>query len=189
MSHHYYAISDHHGEQYGLAVISRFPVELMQSGHLTPADGRRSEARGALWVKVHAPSGPVQFINTHFGLRREERLRQTEVLMGGDWLGRISREEPIIVCGDLNAGPKSVVCQSLRRRLNDAQTLAPNFRPRATFISTMPVRRLDHIFVSSHFSVLGGMQPRTPTATIASDHLPVCIELALAPNSAAARLA
>jgi endonuclease/exonuclease/phosphatase family metal-dependent hydrolase len=79
----------------------------------------------------------------------------------------------------MNAGPKSPVCRSLTRRLIDAQTRAKNFRPRATFMSTMPVRRLDHIFVSSHFTVRKVMQPRTPTAAVASDHLPVCTELLL----------
>jgi endonuclease/exonuclease/phosphatase family metal-dependent hydrolase len=186
MSHHYYAVFDHGGEQYGLAIISRYPLRHVRSGHLTAADAsRRREARGAMWVTLEAPSGPVHMINTHFGLRREERLCQTAVLLGDEWLGQISAHEPIILCGDMNAGPKSPVCRSLTARLIDAQTQAPNFRPRATFISTMPVRRLDHIFVSPHFTVRGVMQPRTSTAAVASDHLPVCAELILTAESEA----
>jgi endonuclease/exonuclease/phosphatase family metal-dependent hydrolase len=178
MSHHYFAVGDWGGEQYGLAVISRYPLEHVRSAHLTPLDHeRRAEARGAMWVKVNAPSGPVHVINTHFGLRREERQRQIGVLMGGDWLGGIPANEPVVLCGDLNAGPKSPVCRSLAGKLVDAQLCAPNARPRATFISTMPVRRLDHIFVSRHFEVRGVLLPRTPTAELASDHLPVCAEL------------
>lgn len=180
MSHHYYAISDWNGEQYGLAIISRYPLEHVQSGHLTPIDERaRSEARGALWVKLDTPVGPVHVINTHFGLRREERQRQTEILLGDDWIGQISKDEPIILCGDFNSGPKSPVWQSLSRRLVDVQTGLPHAKPRATFISTMPVRRLDYIFASRHFTVSAIRQPRTPTAKLASDHLPVCAELAL----------
>jgi endonuclease/exonuclease/phosphatase family metal-dependent hydrolase len=187
MSHHYYAISDHGGEQYGLAIISRYPLTLVKSDHLTAADARRrSEARGAQWVTIEAPGGPVHFVNTHFGLRREERLRQANELLGPNWLGRINADEPVILCGDLNAGPKSPVCRSLTRSLVDAQTRVPNFRPRATFISTMPVRRLDHIFVSSHFTIRGVSQPRTPTAAVASDHLPVCAELSLTAQAAPA---
>jgi endonuclease/exonuclease/phosphatase family metal-dependent hydrolase len=180
MSHHYYAISDHAGEQYGLAVISRYPLTHIKEGHLTAADARsRREARGALWVQIEAPMGPVNLINTHFGLRREERLRQAEVLLGDAWLASIPADQPIILCGDMNAGPKSPVCRSLTCRLIDAQTRAPHFKPRATFISTMPVRRLDHIFVSEHFHIKNVTQPRTPTAKIASDHLPVCAELTI----------
>jgi endonuclease/exonuclease/phosphatase family metal-dependent hydrolase len=180
MSHHYYAISDHDGEQYGLAIISRYPLTPVRSAHLTAANHQlRSEARGAQWVRIETPAGPVHLINTHFGLRREERLRQTEALLGDDWLGQITATEPVILCGDMNAGPKSPVCRSLTGKLIDAQTRAPNVRPRATFISTMPMRRLDHIFVSSHFNIVGVTQPRTPTAAVASDHLPVCAEVIL----------
>lgn len=180
MSHHYYAVADWNGEQYGLAIISRYPLEHVQSGHLTPVDhAKRSEARGALWVKLATPAGAVNVINTHFGLRREERQRQTAMLLGDDWLGQIPAAEPIILCGDLNDGPKSLVCKSFGRRLVDVACRLPNQRPRATFISTMPLRRLDYIFASEHFTVNAVRQPRTPTAKLASDHLPVCAELEL----------
>ena len=182
MSHHYYAVSDWNGEQYGLAIISRYPLEHVQSGHLTPADhANRSEARGALWVKLDTPAGVVNVINTHFGLRREERQRQAAILLGDDWLGQIPATEPIIVCGDLNTGPKSPVCATLGKRLVDVACHAPNYKPRATFISTMPLRRLDYIFASEHFEVAAIRQPRTPTAKLASDHLPVCAELQFRP--------
>lgn len=180
MSHHYYAVADWDGEQYGLAVISRFPLEHVQSAHLTAADhAKRSEARGAMWVKLQTPAGVVHVINTHFGLRREERQRQTAILLGDEWLGKIPADEPVLLCGDLNTGPKSPVCASLGRRLVDVACRAPNYKPRATFISTMPVRRLDYIFASEHFEVVAIRQPRTPTAKLASDHLPVCAELRL----------
>ncbi|MCC6491694.1 MAG: endonuclease/exonuclease/phosphatase family protein [Pirellulales bacterium] len=180
MSHHYYAVSDWGGEQYGLAIISRFPLEHVQSGHLTAADPqRRREARGALWVRIETPGGPVHVVNTHFGLAREERRRQTEILLGVDWLGGIPADEPVVLCGDMNAGPKSPVCRSLAGRLLDAQTCVKNFRPRATFISTLPLRRLDHVFVSRQFSIRSVTLPRHPTAEVASDHLPVCVELTL----------
>jgi endonuclease/exonuclease/phosphatase family metal-dependent hydrolase len=188
MSHHYYAISDWNGEQYGLAIISRYPFEHVQSGHLTAADHRRrAEARGAMWVCVETPVGPVHFINTHFGLRHEERLRQAELLLGPDWIGGIPAGEPVVLCGDLNAGPRSPVCRRFARQLVDAQTRVKHHRPRATFFSPMPVRRLDHVFVSPHFRVEHVLLPRTPAAKIASDHLPVCVELTLAAAAEAER--
>ncbi|HEX6960912.1 MAG TPA: endonuclease/exonuclease/phosphatase family protein, partial [Lacipirellula sp.] len=187
MTHHYFAISEHGGEQYGLAILSRYPLRHVQSGHLTPAEPRRrAEARGAMWVTVDAPAGPVHVINTHFGLRREERQRQAAVLLGDEWLGRIPGDEPVILCGDMNAGPKSPVCRSLAGRLLDAQACAPDFKPRATFMSTVPLRRLDHIFVSRHFTIEGVKLPRNPTAAVASDHLPVCATLRLESADAAA---
>jgi endonuclease/exonuclease/phosphatase family metal-dependent hydrolase len=129
----------------------------------------------------------VNVLNTHFGLRREERQRQAAILLGDDWLGQIPATEPILLCGDLNAGPKSPVCQTFGQRLIDVACGLPNHRPRATFISTMPLRRLDYIYASRHFAVTNVKQPRTPTAKLASDHLPVCAELELRlPDLAAA---
>jgi endonuclease/exonuclease/phosphatase family metal-dependent hydrolase len=189
MSHHYYAISDWSGEQYGLAIVSRFPIEHIKSGYLTPANHRtRSEPRGAHWVKVETPQGHVNVINTHFGLRREEREQQTQLLLGDDWLKQIPADEPIVLCGDFNAGPKSDIYKQLARTLMDVQTFSPHHRPRATFASILPVRRIDHIFVSKHFEVRAAHRPRTPTAKVASDHLPVCASLtprAVQKNSAA----
>jgi endonuclease/exonuclease/phosphatase family metal-dependent hydrolase len=181
MSHHYFAVLHDRGEQYGLAIISRFPLVEVQSAHLTAADARRRcEARGAMWVRLDSPWGAVNVINTHFGLRRHERLRQAARLAGDRWIGRIPTDEPIVLCGDLNAGPKSPVCRTICEKLVDVQTYAAHHRPRATFPSPWSVRRLDHIFVSRHVAIQGIIQPRTPTAVMASDHLPVCADLSLA---------
>jgi endonuclease/exonuclease/phosphatase family metal-dependent hydrolase len=109
--------------------------------------------------------------------------------LGVDWIGGIPPNEPVILCGDMNAGPRSPVCRSLAAKLIDAQARARGFRPRATFISTLPVRRLDHIFVSNHFEVEGVLLPRSPTAVKASDHLPVCADLWLVGAAALRRRA
>jgi endonuclease/exonuclease/phosphatase family metal-dependent hydrolase len=39
--------------------------------------------------------------------------------------------------------------------------------------------RIDHVFVSGHFKVEHVELTDTPTAVIASDHLPLCAELTL----------
>lgn len=180
MSHHYYAISDWNAEQYGLAIISRLPLEHIQSGHLTPANHSNGcEARGALWVRLKTDLGFVNVLNTHFGLRREERARQAHTLLGSDWLGQIPEQEPIILCGDFNTGPKSPIVKGFSPKLVDVHLRVPHIRPRATFVSFLPLRRLDYIFTSQHFEVAKIMQPRTPTAKVASDHLPVVAQLTL----------
>jgi endonuclease/exonuclease/phosphatase family metal-dependent hydrolase len=178
MSHHFYAVGDWGTEKYGLAVISRFPLVHIQSGHLTPANSaQRAEARGALWVSIQSPFGKLNIINTHFGLKREERQRQADILLGNDWLGNVLRDEPVIVCGDFNAQPRSQVWKTFCRQMRDAQQAAPNHRPRNTFASIFPAVRIDHIFVNEKLSVKSIQQPRTPTSSVASDHLPICAEL------------
>jgi endonuclease/exonuclease/phosphatase family metal-dependent hydrolase len=180
MGHHYFAVLEDRGERYGLAVISRFPLRVVQTAHLTPADARRrSEARGAMWVELATPAGPVQLINTHFGLTAQERRRQAAALVGDAWLGKMSPRDPVILCGDLNTGPRSPACRVLGGRLRDAHCVAEVRRRGATFPSVLSVRRIDHIFVSEQFRVADVFSPRTPTAILASDHLPVCADLGL----------
>jgi endonuclease/exonuclease/phosphatase family metal-dependent hydrolase len=187
MSHHYYAVLEDRGEQYGLAVISRYPLDVVQTAHLTSANvRRRCEARGAMWVEIDAPFGPLQVINTHFGLTREERVRQAAALAGEQWLGKIAPHQPVVLCGDLNSGPKSPACRTLAEKLVDVQHKDSRRGRQASFPSVLSVRRIDHIFVSRHFRVAKVLLPRTPTAVMASDHLPVCADLKLVESVAEA---
>jgi len=181
MTHVFHAMFEEEKERYGIAVFSKYPFELVKAAHLTPAEPRLlREARGAIWLRLE-PEGrpPFHFINTHFGLGREERRRQAEELLGKDWLGSIPADEPVILCGDFNSGPRSPAYRRLQSRLRDVQLSARGHKPRATFSSVKPLLRIDHVFVSSHFSVEGIERPDTSTAVMASDHLPLCVELTL----------
>ncbi len=181
MSHVFHAMFEEEKERYGIAVFSRYPFSTEQIGFLTEADPvRLREARGAIWLKVEPEGGkPFHFVNTHFGLGRRERALQAETLLGEEWLGRLSEDEPVVLCGDFNTVPRSPVYAKLRGRFQDAQVLAPDHTPRATFTSLRPFLRIDHVFVSPHFSVQSVERPDSPTARNASDHLPLCVELTL----------
>jgi endonuclease/exonuclease/phosphatase family metal-dependent hydrolase len=181
MSHHYYAVFEAAEERYGLAIISRWPLTHIQSSHLTPANRRlRSEARGALWVEVDSPWGVLQVINTHFGLRRDERIEQARLLTGDEWVGRVPKDQPVVLCGDFNAGPASPAYKRIVASLRDVQVASSGHRPGPTFPSPLPLRRLDHIFTNGALSVRGVAIPRTSMAVVASDHLPLWADLSLA---------
>lgn len=181
MTHVFHAMFEEEKERYGIAVFSRHPFELLKAGYLTgPGKGLMRESRGAIWLKLGIEGRPpFHFVNTHFGLGREERHRQTDELLGREWLGGIPDDEPVILCGDFNSRPGSKVYQRLRQHFHDAQLGLEGHRPRATFTSVRPVLRLDHIFTSRHFAVKEIERPDSITAVIASDHLPLCAELAL----------
>jgi endonuclease/exonuclease/phosphatase family metal-dependent hydrolase len=182
MSHHYYAVFEAAEERYGLAIISRWPLTHIQSSHLTPVNHRlRSEARGALWVEINSPWGPLQVINTHFGLRQDERIEQARLLTGEQWVGRVPSDRPVVLCGDFNAGPASSAYKRIVASLRDVQAASPGHRPRPTFPSPLPLRRLDHVFVNGLLSVREVAVPRTSMAVVASDHLPLWADLTLAP--------
>ena len=98
--------------------------------------------------------------------------------------GRITALLAILGCnsaiGDLNAGSLSAVYRKLTRHLVDVQKALndPRF-PTPTFHSRSPTFRIDHIFVSEHFKIFGVEVSKTPDARLASDHLPLSVELAL----------
>ena len=180
MEHVFHSMLEEHDERYGIAILSRHPLELVRKGLLTAASRRPPrEARGAIWVRIR-PEGfrkPVNFINTHFGLGRDERRRQVEVLLGNEWIGGIPGDEPVILCGDFNSGRRSVVWRRLHERLDDARTKAGNRRFRPTFPSLKPLVSLDHVFVSKHFDVTDVVVADSPMTVSASDHLPLLADL------------
>ena len=168
-------------EQYGLAILSKFPLKVVRQDVLTEACHRtKSEARGAVWVTIELENhGPVHLLNTHLGLRAEERLRQVEEILSERWLADLHTRGPVIVAGDFNAGPASQVMKKMLEHYRCVQHLANNHKPRRTFPSMLPVRRLDYILVSRHFEVEGVSVPRNHFTAVASDHLPVCADLVL----------
>jgi endonuclease/exonuclease/phosphatase family metal-dependent hydrolase len=98
-------------------------------------------------------------------------------LLSGDWLAHPDCRPPVILCGDLNAGPSSPVCRELGSRLNDAQTLFESHRPRSTFFGRFPVARIDHVFVDASLEVVDIEVPATELVRLASDHLPLIVEV------------
>jgi endonuclease/exonuclease/phosphatase family metal-dependent hydrolase len=169
-------------EHYGDAVLSRLPVRLVRaSGLPTDPSGRGVEPRGALWVAVDCGGWELQVINTHLGLRPLERLAQIESLLGPGWIGNPQCRGPVVLCGDFNAGPTSLVYRRITDRLRDAQRALKGFRPRHTWCSPFPLLRIDHVFVNAELDVAGVNVPVSSMIRTASDHLPLVVDLAAVP--------
>jgi endonuclease/exonuclease/phosphatase family metal-dependent hydrolase len=162
-------------ELYGDAILTPRPCTLVKAGRL-PGIGAR-EPRGALWAAVDAGGVTLQVINTHLGLTVRERLAQIETLLGPEWLGHPACQDPMILIGDFNTLPRSRAYRRLTRHLVDAQRAQPRPRPRPTFPSRMPILRIDHAFVGRGVEVVGSAVPRTPLTRVASDHLPLVLDL------------
>jgi endonuclease/exonuclease/phosphatase family metal-dependent hydrolase len=171
-------------ELYGDAILSRWPAKLKKADALPGfTQIRRLEPRGALWSEIRVRGTPVQVINTHLGILGAERMMQVTALLGPNWLGHPDCAAPVLLAGDFNATPRSRAYRALVRLLRDAQRLRHKRgrRNAATFPTRYPTLALDHVFVSPNIDVLDTFAVRTPLARIASDHLPLLVELRLPP--------
>ena len=180
MFYHFHPSMQIAEQQYGNAIFSRFPMRLKKAGGL-PALFRTSilEPRGALWVDIDVEGVHLQLINTHLSLLQNEGLRQGRVLLGKEWLSHPECRGPVILCGDLNALPSSALCRSVKRSLHDAQEAVTHHKPRATCPSPYPLGRIDHIFVNADIEVVAARVPGSDLNKIASDHLPLIIDIKL----------
>lgn len=166
-------------EEYGDAILTRLPEQLVRAGALPSVAGIKGlEPRGAVWSRIEVGGRSLNVINTHLGLVPKEQRRQARALGGADWLGAC--EGPTILAGDFNATSITRPYAELTRHLADAQRvlgLKPSVK---TFPSAFPAIRIDHLFISSHIRVNSIHVPRSPLARVASDHLPLVMDFDIA---------
>ena len=178
MDFHFHPALHLEEERYGDAILTHLPMRLVKAGALPGLPGKLFlEPRGALWVAIDVHGTEIQVLNTHLGLLPRERRAQVEALLGPEWLAHPECRAPVIVCGDFNALPSSRVCRRLRERLNDAQIDLDRHRPRGTFFGRFPAARIDHVFVDAGFEVADIEVPDSELARVASDHLPLIVEI------------
>lgn len=172
-------------ELYGDAILTALPCTLVRAGPLPALSRRRRlEPRGAMWASIAVDGAQLQVINTHLGLVARERVAQVETLLGPEWLGHPACREPRILLGDFNAIPRSRAYQRLAVRLTDAQRTPRTRRPQATFPARLPLLRIDHAFIGGGIEVVDSTVPRTPLTRVASDHLPLVLDLRITSVSA-----
>jgi endonuclease/exonuclease/phosphatase family metal-dependent hydrolase len=170
-------------EHYGHALLSRWPMEVVKRARLPhDPDSWWQEPRSAIWARVQVDEHVINVITTHLGLGGRERVMQMEALLGRDWIGGIPPDEPVLLCGDFNMIPGSAPYRMALGRLRDVQLVTPDHRPLATFSSWRPMVRLDHIFLSEHFSAQRVVVVRTDLTRVASDHLPMMTDLRVGPS-------
>lgn len=178
MGHAFFPAVEAAHERYGDAILTRFPLSLVRAGPL-PTLAPSLERRGALWAQVDCHGLPLQVLNTHLGLGRRERLTQVDALMGRDWLGDTTCMAPRVFCGDFNTWPGTQAYGRLRQVLHNAQDRGRHTWWRNTFPSRCPMVCIDHVLHSPDLKVLRVQVPRTRLTRVASDHLPLLVELAL----------
>ena len=144
---------------YGLALVSRYPVNTVQN-HLLPST---REQRGVLEVSLTTPLGLLTVFCTHWGLNGAERERQGARL--ADLV--LAVPGPVLVCGDFNEDAEAPGLGLLRSQtgLQDADAA----ERRLTYPADTPAARIDYILHSPGLK----LQDVFPVSSLASDHLPL----------------
>ncbi|MFO0555197.1 MAG: endonuclease/exonuclease/phosphatase family protein [Polyangiaceae bacterium] len=100
------------GDQFGNAILSRYPLTDQQVFQLPTSD-----ARSTVFARVMTPSGPLPFFCTHLSWRFEEGLlREDQVVAIAEKVKATVRDGdlPAVLVGDLNAAPDAAEIRYLR---------------------------------------------------------------------------
>ncbi|HEY4010451.1 MAG TPA: endonuclease/exonuclease/phosphatase family protein [Acidobacteriaceae bacterium] len=163
-----------HGGTYGNLTLSRLPIRSWHNHDLTS----RREERGALQTDITLGPHLLHLFNVHLGTGLYERRRQSRLLLGEKVLGNAELSPPRLLVGDLNEWTRGLTTRLLRSTF---QTFRPShaLRVPATFPGLLPLLTLDHCFYEPPLELISTRLIRTPTALVASDHLPLVANFTL----------
>jgi len=157
---------DHDGGQYGVAILSRYPLSNTSVIQLPEDADPKAEDRVLTTAHVKLPGGmEIRFGSTHLDVRSPEN-RDQQVLA----INEIAQQGkvPFIVAGDFNAVPESSAIKELdkvftRTCLSDCDPTIPVDKPSRT---------IDFIAFTK-MSPFNVVSQRVIPERYASDHLPV----------------
>jgi endonuclease/exonuclease/phosphatase family metal-dependent hydrolase len=179
MKYHFHPVFCHEEEQYGNAILSRYPLTMVKMDALPRLkEESKYEPRGAMSVILEFQGVKINIINTHLSIWPTERIMQAETLLNKEWFSG----KPTILCGDFNAIPGSSAYKKLSEKFRDSQTILSGHRPYRTWFGRYPLSQIDHVFVTTHFKVDSIAVPRTSLDQVASDHLPLIVDLSFISN-------
>ncbi len=163
---------DHDGGDYGVAILSKYPMSETKISRLPTQASTKGEPRVLATAKITLPGGKtIRFGSTHLDAQKEDTNRELQIKE----INRISANEklPLIIAGDFNAAPGSIVINTLdqlfSRSCEPCDFTIPVINPRKTidFIAFTPKSK----FSSKSTYVV--------PERYASDHLPVLAVLEL----------
>lgn len=171
--HFYFAKAiDHDGGEYGVAVLSKFPIKDKTTLKFSRIEGRAAEDRVLATITVRLKSGQsIRFSSTHLDHVRNEDLRLVQV---AEIVKQAEGEElPFIVAGDFNARPNSktvkLLDEAFTRTCTDCDFTIPVIQPKEA-IDFIAYKKNKKISVLRH-EVIQEHQ--------ASDHLPVVAKIVI----------
>jgi endonuclease/exonuclease/phosphatase family metal-dependent hydrolase len=161
------------GGAYGNVVLSRQRALRVQNYDIT---WRGRERRGCLRVDFAADEEKEQpalhVFNVHLGTAFLERRHQARELVGARILRAADLTGARIVLGDFNEWTRGLASRLLAEQFVSAD-LRAHLRRTRTYPWLLPVVHLDHIYHDPALELTRLALDRSPTALVASDHLPL----------------
>ena len=157
-------IYDVGGKQFGVAILSRFPIVSSTNHTITRLSTQQQNAApapapGFLEAVVDISGDRIRVFSTHLDYRQDPSVRTKQV---GEMIEIMRRSStPFILAGDLNAEPDALELAPLRFLRDAGEAM--------TYPASSPTKRIDYVLVSNQLSATDSRVD----ATDASDHRPV----------------
>ena len=150
------------GGHYGMALLSRYPVQEWENVRLPPGEEPRSSV--AARIRIPASGRDVWVAGIHFYRTEEERLAQARGIL--EFFQGV--EKPVFLVGDFNSFQGGPILSALETTWNRPEKEGNTF----TFPANDPQREIDFILIrpAEHIRVL---EYRVLDEEVASDHRPI----------------
>jgi endonuclease/exonuclease/phosphatase family metal-dependent hydrolase len=158
---------DYDGGEYGIGILSKFPLKNINHNMLPTAAGTNGEPRGMVAAEIELPNHKkIIFASTHLDAQRNDTNRLLQIHAITDILK--TKKLPVIIAGDFNAEPSSRIIQHLDEYLTRTCVNGCGF----TIPEKNPTKTIDFIAYrpSAKFEVI---EHKVIDEPYASDHLPV----------------
>lgn len=169
--HHFFRALDRDGGEYGLALLSKYPLLDPKLDHLPTLAGIEPRVVGR--ARLAHPAGELAVAVTHLSHRLERsklRLEQASHVMR-----LLPEDEPCLLLGDFNGLPRSPMHRALCARFADVfATVGQGPSGTHPFLGPwLPAVRIDFLFASRELELHGARVVRTR----ASDHHALVAEI------------
>lgn len=176
-SYHFAETRLHRLGWFGNMTLSRWPIESAHQIDLSVA-GRRP--RGALRTDIRVDRMLLHVFNVHLGTAMRERHAQAK-LIDERLLKVLDISGHRVVLGDFNDWNHGLVTQTLRQAFN-LTDLAQHLPRTRAYPAILPLLHLDHIYLDHHLKIEKARFHRTRRSLIASDHLPLVVDVLAPPR-------
>lgn len=158
-------------------VMSTLGVDVLSTAEVLFSKDRRLHQRGTAIAVLRRNGATFAVAGTHLDVVAWARLRHV-----GELEAAIARAVPpgvpVIVAGDINDRPGSAVWSAMCESRRDAVAVA-GAGPNLTSNAANPHQRIDGVFVDPAITIRSAGVLDNADTRIASDHLPVIVDLEL----------